>query len=24
VGAILVLVVGGAWRRSKVQSESKA
>src|SRR5215471_12323923 len=24
VGAVLVLVVGGAWRRSKVQAESKA
>src|SRR5262245_44766877 len=24
IGAVLVLVVGGAWRRSKVQAESKA
>jgi predicted tellurium resistance membrane protein TerC len=24
VGAVLVLVVGGAWRRSKLQAESKA
>jgi hypothetical protein len=24
LGAVLVLVVGGAWRRSKVQAESKA
>jgi len=24
VGAVLVLVVGGAWRRTKVQAESKA